>query len=522
MIINLRALHKSMKYRQKACLKFFPKEKKMNIDLVDIVSYLTIGLVAYYFLSEVAKPKKGAQSWVSWLFIGGITLFLGYYFWSLYQGKTIKNNNAQSLDEDDFEMDSEEIIPEDYNQEYYTPHNKQFRLVSGARRTADDAVTYQQFKLKYLSPEFLQRYTYSLHEALKSKRKRLLKVRRKYIQDLKAIQRTQKTKNGLASILKDINNTDDSKILQSAIDEMKALIHEIDHRLKTLSIEQSRDNLISAVTDRHFGIESLTGREDVKNFLADKLNTFAYNPRVFFTKFQNMAIYGPSGIGKTKLAQVIGHVYAVSGILVRNHVHVITKQALTTAYVDESGRKTRKLLLANLESVVFIDEAYDMTPPASIMGKGIDHGHEAIAEMVNFMDKMIGLSIIIVAGYEEEMKERFMNANEGLDRRFPCKLILQPYTTEELTDITIKFLLENNPQVKFNEAAANYLYTIIDTINKSHPEFFEHQAGDMQNLSGFISESFTGRNWPEDHENIIMAGVNKYLASHDVGLVESA
>lgn len=495
----------------------------MNIDLVDIVSYLTIGLVAYYFLSEVAKPKKGAQSWVSWLFIGGITLFLGYYFWGLHQAKSKQSKNSYSgnEDEDDFDLESEELIPEDYNQEYYTPHSKQFQLVNGARRTAADANTYQEFKLKYLSPEFLQQYTHSLHEALKSKRRRLLKIRRNYVQDLNAIQRTQKSKNGLASILKDIKNTDDSKILEGAIDEMEALIHEIDKRVKTLSLEQARHNLISAVTDRHYGIESLTGREDVKNFLAEKLTTFAYNPRVFFTKFQNMAIYGPSGIGKTKLAQVIGHVYAVSGILVRNHVHVVTKQAFTTAYVDESGRKTRKLLLSNLESVVFIDEAYDMTPPKSIMGKGIDHGHEAIAEMVNFMDKMIGLSIIIVAGYEEEMKERFMNANEGLDRRFPCKLILQPYTTEELTNITIKFVLESNPRLKFNESAANYLYTIIDTVNKNHPEFFEHQAGDMQNLSGFISESLTARSWPEEHESIIMAGINKYLASHDVGLIES-
>jgi SpoVK/Ycf46/Vps4 family AAA+-type ATPase len=494
----------------------------MNIELIDIVSYLTIGLVAYYFLQEAFKEKS---SWLSWLFIGGIILVVGYVIWSNHQqSKNLsrKSSNTDQLsDEEDFEIESDDFLPENYVQEVYTPQRKNFQLVNASNNPTNSVgITYQQFKLWYLSPQFIEKYTDSLREALKIKRKRLLKARRNCIADLKAIQRTQKPKNGLASILREMNNTDDAKTIQSTIDEMAELVRDIDQRRSNITIEQVRMSLISAVSDRQCGIESLTGRDDIKNFLAEKLYTFAHNPRVFFTNFQNMAIYGPSGIGKTKLAKVIGHVYAASGILVRNHVHVVTKQALTTAYVDESGRKTRKLLLANLESVVFIDEAYDMTPPDTAMGKGIDHGQEAIAEMVNFIDKMIGLSIIIVSGYEKEMKERFMNANEGLDRRFPCKLILQPYNTEELTNIAIKFILESNPGLQFNEKVANYLFTLIQSIDDTHPEFFEHQAGDMQNLSGFISESLTGRNWPEDHEQIIMAGVNKYLSSHGVGLIE--
>jgi len=495
----------------------------MNIDLVDIVSYLTIALVAYYFLSEAVKGKT---NWLPWLFVGGFALLIAYYFWNSRQNssKTQRISYDGGDSDDLLDAESDDIQPEKYVQDIYTKQPKNFKLVPASERPIvdDGKVDYEQFKLLYLNPDFLKQYTQSVHEACRIKRKRLLKVRRTYIDDLKAIQRTQKPKTGLASLIKDMHNLDDVKTLQGTIEEIDVLIQEVQRRKSELSVENIRESLISAVHDPKFGIESLTGREDVKNFLAEKLYTFAHNPRVFFANFQNMAIYGPSGIGKTKLAQVIGHVYAASGILIRNHVHIVTKQALTTAYVDESGRKTRKLLLANLESVVFIDEAYDMTPPATLLGRGIDHGHEAIAEMVNFMDKMTGLSIIIVAGYEKEMKERFMNANEGLDRRFPSKLTLQPYAPEELTDITIKFILESNPGLKFNEEAANYLYTLIQTINRQHPEFFEHQAGDMQNLSGMISESLTGRNWQTDYEKIILAGVNKYLHSHEAGVIDAS
>jgi stage V sporulation protein K len=310
-------------------------------------------------------------------------------------------------------------------------------------------------------------------------------------------------------------------MIETTISQINLLLSEIKKRETSITIDSTRQGLISALTDKDNGIDSLTGRAEIKDFLALQLYTFAQNPRIFFSNFQNMAIYGSSGVGKTKLAQVIGHVYASSGILVRNHVHVVTKQSMTTAYVNESAKMTRKLLLANLESVVFVDEAYDMSPPPTIFGNGIDHGHEAITEMVNFIDKMKGLSIIIVAGYEDEMETRFMKANEGLLRRFPHKLILKPYDSKELTDILVKFLVSTCPEIKFTEKNGNYLYTAISYINKQHPDIFKNQAGSMENLSGYISRAIygsPGKKWPQDAELILLAGINGFLAQQGVTL----
>jgi DNA replication protein DnaC len=487
------------------------------MDLVEIITYLTIGLAIYYVLMELTKPRQGAQSWISWGFIAALFILVGWFFWS-------RRKRVEKVQEQIVELDTEELEPEedyeDYNQEIYTPQEKAFNIVNGAQKITGTELTYEDFKFWYQEPTFVEKYTKAVKEALKIKKRRLIEVRNKCHGDLKAVQRGDK-KNNLASLFKDLNDHDDSKTIERTIHEIDILIQEIKTREDTLTIEEVRKGLYDAINDKKFGIEAMIGRDDIKDFLSLQLYTFAQNPRIFFSKFQNVAIYGSAGVGKSFLAQVIGHVYANSGILVRNHVHIVTKQAMTTAYVDESGKKTRKLLLANLESVVFIDEAYDMTPPTSLLGKGVDHGHEAIAELVNFIDKMKGLSIIIVAGYEDEMEERFMKANEGLPRRFPYKLLLKHYDPKALTNILIRFLLEANPGLKFTNEQGNYLYTIIEYINENRPETFQNQAGDMDNLSGFISRSIYGTpgiTWAKDYEQIIMSGTNSFLSLKGITL----
>lgn len=505
----------------------------MGIDLTNIVPFLTIGLIIYYFLLELAKPKKGAESWITWIFVGGLLVIFGYYFWSSRQKTSGSEPRKlffqtdpvdEEKGEDGFEMELEESQPEEYNQEVYSLLEKQFDLSTGKSINHSSEMTYQDFKFWYLTPGFLHKFTDATREAFRIKRRKLIQFRNKCFSNLEALKRGDKPKTGISSLLRDSNDHNDTKTLEGAIQSIDLLLQEIARRESSLTVETTRKNLISAVTNRQKGIESLTGREEIKDFLALQLYTFAQNPRIFFTKFQNMAIYGPAGIGKTRVAEVIGHVYASSGILVRNHVQSATKADLTTAYVNESGRMTRKLLLSNLESVVFIDEAYDITPPSNMLGgKGMDHGHEAIAAMVNLINDIRGLLIIIVAGYEEEMEERFMQANKGLPRRFPYKLTLKPYDAKGLTDILIKFLLEANPGLKFNEESGNYLYTVIDYINREHPELFENQAGDMDNLSAFISRAIyasPGKDWKYDYEEMIMNGVNSFLSLKGVGLKE--
>lgn len=501
----------------------------MEINLEDAVAYLSLGLILYYIISEVMKQREGAARWLAWAIIVIIFGLIAWFFWSNYQKsqnvKKTKQGEAGEPSEGDIDSHEDEQSESEeqkqvYVQDNYHVQKRQFTLLDEPLGENQNTIRYADFKQWYLSPEFLLQYQNAVRQAFRIKKKRLHDALKRCAEDIKAL-KIKKPKDGLNGLLQSLDRTEDSKMLESTMSEIESLIKEIETREKIVTIEWVRQSLISALTHPENGIDSLMGREDVKDFLALQLFTFAQNPRIFFSNFQNIAVYGPSGVGKTKLAKVVGHVYASSGILLRNHVHTVTKQSFTTAYVNESGRLTRKLLLANLEAVVFIDEAYDMIAPPTVFGKGIDHGVEAVAEMVNFMDKMMGLSIIIVAGYEKEMETRFMSSNEGLPRRFPHKLVLQPYGPKALTNILIKFLLETCPDIRFNEQYGDYLYTIIKYIDEHNPEVFKNQAGDMANLSGFIARAIygtPGKMWPKNAEELMFIGINGYLGRKGIAI----
>jgi hypothetical protein len=508
-------------------LKVFVIKIKMDIDVLEIVIYLSIGITAYYFLSELAKPKEGAQKWVAYMFVALILLVLAYFAWAYWKkNNKQKGNVATDIDNDDIEY-SESSEPEseptvEFVQGSYKPEKKEFVLLDGAT-VEDSQIKLENFKNWYLSPEFLNKYTNAIREGLKIKKKRLMEVKTQFTADLGALKRGENKKDNLANLLSRIDKNDESKMLETTLGEINSLLNEVKKREASLSIETTRKGLISAVTDKNNGIDSIIGREDVKDFLILQLFTFAQNPRIFLSGFQNMAIYGTSGLGKTRIAKVIGHVYSKCGILLRDHVHIITKQALTTAFVNESSKMTRKILLANLEGIVFIDEAYSLTPPPTILGNSFDHGVEAITEIVWFVDIMKSLSLVIVAGYEDEMETRFMQSNEGLPRRFPHKMILKSYSSQELTNILIKFILEICRDIKIEKKHGNYIYSVINYLNVNNKDIFSKQAGDMENLSGYIARAIygtPGKIWPRDSEQLILNGFNTFLAPKNINVEE--
>ena len=111
--------------------------------------------------------------------------------------------------------------------------------------------------------------------------------------------------------------------------------------------------------------------------------------------------------------------------------------------------------------------------------------------MVNFIDKMVGLNVIIAAGYPEEMKERFMKANQGMPRRFPYVLNLQPYQPNELTKILLSHFNKANPNLIITKDDANYLYTIIknleDTYHNMDPD--RDPTGEEEKAESLFSQS---------------------------------
>lgn len=259
-------------------------------------------------------------------------------------------------------------------------------------------------------------------------------------------------------------------------------LFELDELIKLLSKKitpsKIKKDLQEAIYDPTRGLESLVGRNPIKNKLVSQLYAFSQNWKVFSGNFYNYALMGRSGTGKTRLGQVISFVFAKSGILATDHIYIVSRADLVGQYIGQTAPRTRSLLLSSLEGCIFIDEAYQLS-----RGCNKDFGHEAITEIVNFSDKYVGMSIIIVAGYQDMMKEEFFPSNEGLERRFPHQLILGDYTNSQLTDILIAFVDKSIP---LSDSARNILFTMIVKVSQDIPTAFDKQAGDMLNLGGAI------------------------------------
>lgn len=302
------------------------------------------------------------------------------------------------------------------------------------------------------------------------------------------------------------------KNLASILLNLEDMIERLkNHKVTNLSV---KNGLLVALTDKEYGLASLVGREEIKNIISGQIYSLSHGRFIFTEHFNNIRIYGGPGVGKTTLAKILGYVFSKIGILVKGDVRCVTAVDFIGSYIGQTAPKTVSLLMDSLESVLFVDEAYQLAGST----KSYSYASDSITEIVNFTDKYIGLGIIIVAGYEDRMGE-FMKSNDGLLRRFPYLYNLRPYTNEELANIlTIKLKKSLPSTIIIDENTKNFLLKIISKLGGR----LKNQAGDMLNLASSISRSICSAykvKWVngriKNNTVILLEGVNNFLLSLD-------
>jgi flagellar biosynthesis GTPase FlhF len=286
-------------------------------------------------------------------------------------------------------------------------------------------------------------------------------------------------------------------------------------------IEMVRKNLLEAITDKEDGIVSVTGmsREKIRNQLCKTLYILSKGYRPFMDAFLNLVFTGPAGVGKTKLAKTYSFVFKKAGILLQGDLIIASPKDMVGEYIGHTAIKSAGVLMKGLEGVILIDEAYQIMPCNNgVLEKDSkSFGPEAITEIVNFLDKYMGMSIMIVAGYEREMENCFFAANEGLNRRFPNRISIPSYSNNDLLSIFINGVNTKIGEDIFTEEIIRYIFTIIVKLSQTDTKIFSNQAGDMVNLSSMFINSYYGSvkiNWREDYASdirIVNSTFNQFL-----------
>ena len=233
-------------------------------------------------------------------------------------------------------------------------------------------------------------------------------------------------------------------------------------------------------------LESMIGMTQLKKNILDQILYFLQG----FSgsgDYKHIVIYGSPGTGKTDIAKILGKMYSKMGILKMPLGGVekstvekstlekstlekstsdkplstsdkplstlekkpvfkkATRTDLVAGYLGQTAIKTRALINECLGGVLFIDEIYSLGDD-SFSKECADTLCEALS------DHKDGL-IVIVAGYETCVNERFFKLNPGLESRFSWRFTIDDYTSSEVWQIFKKKVKDSGWTHSISESA---------------------------------------------------------------------
>ncbi len=178
----------------------------------------------------------------------------------------------------------------------------------------------------------------------------------------------------------------------------------------------------------------------------------------------HMAFTGNPGTGKTSVARLLGRIFKELGLLKHGEFFEVSREHLIGAYMGHTAKLTARACEKAVGSVLFIDEAYSL-----MLDERDAYGKEAISTLISFMEAHRHDTVVILAGYRDEMKS-MLQSNPGMNSRVAHYIDFPDYTSGELVQIFHRLA---GPSIRISEGAEQEIQRHFQSLplRKSDEDF---------------------------------------------------
>lgn len=266
-------------------------------------------------------------------------------------------------------------------------------------------------------------------------------------------------------------------------------------------LEMTRKGSTNAEQD----MKELVGLEDVKEKMSEMASRMEFdkeNGTAQANSCMHMCFFGPPGTGKTTCARIMtGFLYKYDYIK-NNRLIEVDGNFLADDY---ASLKTEMLVQKAFGGVLFIDEAYSLLNNLS--------GQEAIATLIKQMEDNKDKFILILAGYEDEMKA-LIEANPGFSSRIKEYFYFKGYNEKELNHIfgemakevglVVSAAAQNTFKDYMTEAMKDYHFGNARTVRNVLDSSINKHSLNLK--KGIVREAFRIEKEDISYESIELAG----------------
>lgn len=188
-------------------------------------------------------------------------------------------------------------------------------------------------------------------------------------------------------------------------------------------------------------LDAMIGMHTLKKSVLEQLLYYLQGLHNGADDYKHTVIFGPPGTGKTEVAKVLGTIYSKIGVINKPNVVALkdptdlniqrfkkaTRSDMIAGYLGQTAIKMKALINQCLGGVLFIDEAYSL---------GDDNfSKECVDTLCESLSDQKDNIMVIIAGYENELNERFFSLNSGLESRFVWRFKIDDYSAKDLWEI---------------------------------------------------------------------------------------